>query len=268
MKPKVIVMSGYGINCEEETKYVFEQSGAAADIVHVNDLIDGIKKFSDYQILAFPGGFSYGDDTGSGNAYANKVKNNLWDDLLKFVQDDKLVIGICNGCQMLSNLGLVPAFDGEYGKRNIALRWNSTARYECRWVDIKVQSDKCVWTREMDTLKCPISSGEGNFYGEPDVIKRLNDDGQVVFRYIKPDGELAGGEFPYSPNGSTEDIAAICDPSGRIMGIMPHPERNWNFYNQDNWTLVKEKAEREGIALPEEGQGMQIFRNGVEYFVR
>ena len=266
MKPNVLIMAGYGINCEEETRYLFEKAGATAEIVHVNDLIDGRKKITDYQVMAFPGGFSYGDDTGSGNAYANKVRNNLWEDLEKFVKEDKLVIGICNGCQILANLGLVPGFDGEYGKREIALRWNVTARYECRWIDMKLQSDKCVWTKGMDRLRCPVSHGEGNFYAEEDVLKKLNEGDQVVFRYVKEDGALANGEFPYNPNGALEDMAAVCDPSGRVLAIMPHPERNWNFYNQDNWALLKEKAEREGIALPEEGQGMKMFRNAVEYF--
>ena len=131
---------------------------------------------------------------------------------------------------------------------------------------MKVTSKKCVWTRDIDVLRCPVSHGEGNFYVEPDVMVRLNEGDQVAFRYIKPDGALAGGEFPYNPNGAVEDMAAICDPTGKIMGIMPHPERNWNFYNQDDWTLIREKAEREGVALPEEGQGMIMFRKGVEYF--
>lgn len=266
IKPKVIVMAGYGLNSEEETAYVFEKAGAGADIVHVNDLIDDYKKLSDYQIMAIPGGFAYGDDTGSGNAYANKMRNNLWDQIYEFVTQDKLVIGICNGCQVLANLGLIPGFDGEYGKRQIAMMHNKTARYECRWVDIKVQSEKCVWTRGIDVLRCPVSHGEGNFYVKPDIMTRLNVGDQVAFRYIKSDGAFASGEFPYNPNGAIEDMAAVCDPTGRIMGIMPHPERNWNFYNQDNWPLIKEKAERTGLALPEEGQGMAVFRSGVEYF--
>lgn len=266
MQPKVIVLSGYGINCEEETKFVFEKAGATADIVHINDLIDRRKKMSDYQIMAFPGGFSYGDDTGSGNAYANKMKNNLWADLHEFVKADKLVIGICNGCQILANLGLVPGFDGRYGDREIALMHNTTARYECRWVDIKVQSQKCVWTKDMDILRCPVSHGEGNFYGEPAVIKRLNQDNQIVFRYVKADGSQAKQAFPDNPNGAIEDIAAISDPTGRVLAIMPHPERNYNFFQQDNWTRLKEQAKRQGMALPSEGQGMKLFHNAVEYY--
>ncbi len=261
-------MSGYGINSEMETAVAFERAGAIAEIVHVNDVIDGQKKLEDYQIMVFPGGFAYGDDTGSGNAYANKIRNNLWDDVKKFVSEDKLVLGICNGCQILANLGLIPGFEGEYGERKIGMMHNSTARFECRWVDLRAETDKCVWTKGIETFRCPVSHGEGNFYMEADVLKKMNDLGQVCLRYVKPDGSLAGGEFPHNPNGSLEDIAAVCDHTGKIMGIMPHPERNLSFFNQDNWPLVKEKAERAGVAVPEEGQGMQIFRNGVGYFGR
>ncbi len=266
MKPKAIIMAGYGINCEEETKFVFEKAGASADIIHINDLIEAPSKMEEYQIMVFPGGFSYGDDTGAGNAYANKVSNNLGDDLLRFVQEDKLVLGICNGCQIVTDLGLIPGFDGEYGKREIALQWNSSARYECRWITIKAMSEKSIWTRGVDALRCPISSGEGHFYMSDDVLSKLKDGDQVAFRYVKEDGSLAGGEFPYNPNGAVDDIAAVCDPTGRILAVMPHSERNWNFYNQDDWTLIREKADREGIALPEEGQGMKLFKNAVEYF--
>lgn len=265
MKPKVIIMSGYGMNSEMETKFAFDQVGGEAEIVHINDVIDGEKKLENYQILALPGGFTYGDDTGSGNAYANKMRNNLWDAVSKFITQDKLVIGICNGCQVIANLGLIPGF--EYGKRQIGMMHNASARFECRWVDIKVASDKCVWTGDMDMIRCPVAHGEGRFVLEDEVLRKIKDDDQVAFKYVRDDGSPAGGEFPFNPNGSVEDIAAICDPSGRIMGIMPHPERNLSFYNQNDWPLLKEAARREGRKVPEEGQGLQMYRNGVNYFL-
>ncbi|EKD63960.1 MAG: hypothetical protein ACD_51C00127G0001, partial [uncultured bacterium] len=230
-------MAGYGINSEEETKFVFEKAGATAEIVHINDLIGGLKKLKQYQILAFPGGFAHGDDTGSGNAYANKMRNNVWEQVRKFINDGNLAIGICNGCQIMANLGLIPGFDGIYGDRLIALRHNASARLECRWVNIKATSEKCVWTRDIDIMRCPIAHGEGNFYMEKKVLDRLNKQDQVVFRYVHEDGSRAKGEFPCNPNGAIEDIAAVSDETGRVLAIMPHPERNWNFYNQDNWTL-------------------------------
>jgi phosphoribosylformylglycinamidine synthase subunit PurQ / glutaminase len=266
MKPKVIVMSGYGVNSEMETKFAFEQSGAEAEIVHINDVIDGMKKLEDFQILVFPGGFAHGDDTGSGNAYANKFRNKLWDDVNKFITQDKLVIGICNGCQVLANLGLIPGLNGEYGERKIGMMHNVKARLECRWVDIKVQSEKCIWTRDIDIVRCPVANGEGRFFMEDDVLAAVKDGDQVAFRYVKPDGSAADGEYPVNPSGSIDDIAAVCDPTGKIMGVMPHAERNLSFYNQNDWTLLKEIARREGKELPEEGSGLKLFANGVKYF--
>lgn len=266
MKPKVIVMSGYGVNSEMETKYAFDQCGAESEIVHINDLIDGQKTLDEYQILVFPGGFAHGDDTGSGNAYANKMRNKLWDEVNKFITQDKLVAGICNGCQVLSNLGLIPGLNGEYGERKIAMMHNSTARLECRWVNLKVTSDKCVWTRDFDMLHCPIAHGEGRFYMEDEVLNAVKDGDQIVFKYVNDDGSPANGEYPINPNGSIEDIAAVCDTTGRIMGIMPHPERNLSFYNQDDWPLLKEAARRQGKELPDEGDGLKMFRNAVKYF--
>lgn len=266
MPPKVIVLSGYGVNSEEETKFVFERAGAQAEIVHINDLIDGYRKLAGYQIMVFPGGFAYGDDTGAGNAYALKMKNNLWDEVDQFVTEDKLVVGICNGCQIIANLGLVPGFEGKYGERKIALRNNASARYECRWVNIKNQTQKCVWTQGIELLRLPVSHGEGNFYLEGKVLTKLKENDQVVFRYVNENGLIANGEFPYNPNGSLEDIAGVCDQTGRILALMPHPERNWSFYNQDNWTWLKEKARREGREIKEESPINQLFKNAVNYF--
>lgn len=266
MKPKALIITGYGINCEEETAYVFNQSGAQAEIVHVNDIIDGHKKLSDYQIMAFPGGFSYADDTGSGNAIANKMKNNIKDDILAFAQEDKLIIGICNGFQMIANLGLLATNNEEYGERKVALMHNATARHECRWVNMKMVSDKCVWTRGIDKLHVPVSHGEGNFYTDNKTLDQIKNNDQIVFKYISQDGSPANGKFPINPNGAMEDIAGICDHTGRIFGLMPHPERNHKFTNEDGWELEKEKLIREGREIPEKGEGMKIFENAVGWF--
>ena len=163
-KPNVLILSGYGINCEEEMAYAFEKFGASAEIVHVNDLIEGLKQFSDYQILGIPGGFSYGDDTGAGKAMANRIVNNLREQILKFVQEDKLAIGICNGFQVVTALGLAPALDGKYGQRQAGLMANENNRYTCRWVNLKTESEKCVWTKGVENLFVPIAHGEGIFY--------------------------------------------------------------------------------------------------------
>lgn len=266
MQPKTLVLTGYGINCEEETSYVFRKSGANADIVHVNDLIDGSKNLEDYQILAIPGGFSYGDDTGSGNAMANKIHNHFEERILKFAQEDKLIIGICNGFQILANTGLVPAIDDKYGERQVALMHNNTARYVCRWINLKMTSNKCVWTRGIKSLHCPVAHGEGNFYAADEVLEKLNTNDQVVWKYVNEDGSPANGQLPANPNGAIQDIAGVCDPSGRILGMMPHPERFLAFTNEDDWQLKKEKLIREGVSLPKDGAGLKVFTNAVEYF--
>ncbi len=266
MEPKAIIITGYGINCEVETARCFERAGSTAEVVHINDLIDGNKKLSDYQIMAIPGGFSYGDDTGSGNALANKAKNNLNEELLKFAQEDKLIIGICNGFQILTNLGLVPATDMQYGKREAVLMHNSTVRYECRWVHLKNSSEKCIWTKNIDIIHVPIAHGEGNFYTESETLNKIKANNQIAFKYVKEDGSPANGELPFNPNGAMEDIAGICDESGRIFGMMPHPERFNSFTNEDGWELKKEKLIREGKELPKEGAGLEIFKNAAKYF--
>jgi len=264
--PKALIITGYGINCEEETAKCFQMSGAESEIVHINDLISGDKKMMDYQIMAFPGGFSYGDDTGSGNAFANKLKNHLYNDLLTFANEDKLIIGICNGCQIVANLGLIPALNNKYGERQIALMHNKTALYECRWIHMKNTSPQGIWTRNIDILHVPVAHGEGNFYMTDETFKQIKDNGQIAFQYVKPDGLAANEEYPHNPNGSMHDIAALTDTSGRIIGIMPHPERFNAFVNEEGWQLKKESLLREGKSLPKKGEGLKIFENATSYF--
>ncbi|OIP95513.1 phosphoribosylformylglycinamidine synthase [Candidatus Wirthbacteria bacterium CG2_30_54_11] len=264
--PRVIVLSGYGLNSEEETLQGFLHCGASGEIVHINDLIDGHKKLADYQIMAIPGGFSFGDDTGSGNAYANRMKNHLWDEVKMFMEKEHLVIGICNGAQILANLGLVPALDGKYGERQIALRHNRTARYECRWVDLKITPNHCVWTRGMDHLHVVVSHGEGNLYAEDSVLEQIKAKNLITATYCKADGTPANSEFPFNPNGALEDIAALTDESGRALLIMPHPERAMYWTQLDTWTLEKEQLIRAGKPFLVEADGMKIFRNAVGYF--
>jgi len=263
MKPKVLVMSGYGINCEEETLFAFIKAGADGEIVHINDLISGDKKLEDFQILAFPGGFSYGDDTGSGYAFANKIKNNLWDDVKKFIENDKLVLGICNGFQILVNLGLLPAIGEKYGENQVALTHNNTARYECRWINLINTSSKCIFTKGIKKISLPVAHGEGKFFAPEETMKELENKDLIVFKYATAQGDLANGSFPSNPNGSLNDIAGICDETGRILGLMPHPERSIDFLQLENWTSLKNK---DGKLLSKDGNGLQIFKNSVEYF--
>jgi len=263
MKPKVLALTGYGINCDEETKFAFEKAGANVDIVHINDLIDSYKKLNDYQILAFPGGFSYGDDTGSGNAFANRIKNNLWEEIKTFTEKDSLAIGICNGFQVMVNLGLLPALKGEY-EQQVVLTHNTSARYECRWVDLQFEG-KSIWVQGIDKISLPIAHGEGRFYAERKVLKRLKKKKLIAARYIK--GDICKYQnLEANPNGSLENIAGITDESGRLIGMMPHPERAIDFTQLPNWPLLKEQYKRTSKKLPSEGIGIRIFQNAVKYF--
>lgn len=267
MKPRVLVLSGYGFNCEPETKYAFEAAGGKADIVHVNDVIDTKFSLKDYQILALGGGFAYGDDTGAGNAYANKMRNHLWEDLLQFIDQDKLIIGICNGFQVLMNLGLVPAINKKYGAREMGLMPNAIPRYTVRFVDLKIESKKSPWYRGMTSFSLPVANGEGRLYAPEEVMKVINDHDLVGARYFQ--GEMSTYlNLPYNPNGSIEDIASMTDETGRIMGLMPHPERSMFFTQLPNWELLKEKYKKEGKEIPKYGPGLQIFKNGIEYFTK
>ncbi len=263
-KPKALVLSGYGLNSEEETKFAFLRAGAKSDIVHINDLIIDPFKLNDYQILAFPGGFAYGDDTGAGNAFAHKVKNHLWEKLLKFIESDKLIIGICNGFQILVNLGLVPALGKKYGKREVALNSNKFGRYLVRWVDLQVENNS-PWLFGISQISLPISHGEGNFLARREVLEKLKRKKMVALRYIK--GEMCDW-FGYetNPNGAQDDIAGITDETGRILGLMPHPERGQFFCQLPNWTYWADKYRRKGKLIPKDGPGIQIFKNSVRYF--
>ncbi len=264
MSAKALILSGYGLNCEEETLFAFEHVGLTGSIRHINDLIDNPKELDEIQILVVPGGFSYGDDTGSGNAFAQKMRLSLWDSLREFVSRDTLTLGICNGCQILTNLGLAPALDDNYGERIVAVTHNLTARYQCRWVDLKVGASNSPWLNGIDTMHIPVAHGEGRFMMDGQTMDAIKD--QIALTYTKPDQSPANNEFPFNPNGSMNDIAGITDQSGRVLALMPHPERGMFTWQRDDYDHLKDKTQREGAQLPEESDGMALFKNAAEYF--
>lgn len=266
MSAKSLVLTGYGINSEEETSFAFEQAGFNSTVRHINDLIENPGELNETQVLCIPGGFSYGDDTGSGNAFAQKMRLTLWDHLQKFVSRDTLTLGICNGCQIVANLGLAPAIDKKYGERFVAVTHNLTARYQCRWVDVAVQDTSSPWLTPGTKLHIPVAHGEGRFMMADETLKTLKDMKQVALRFIKPDGSKAAGEFPFNPNGALDDIAGITDPTGRVLALMPHPERGMFHWQRDDYAAIKDKARRDGKTLPEESDGLQIFENAAGYF--
>lgn len=247
-KPKVIIMSGYGLNCEEETKFVFEHVGGKADIVHINDLIACPKMLSNYQILVFPGGFSYGDDTGSGKAYANKFKNHLSKEIKEFLSRDTLMIGICNGFQILTNLSILPG----------ALTHNKNGQYIDRWVDLKV-TGKSPWLSGIKKMSLPIAHGEGKYLISPNEYKIMQKNKQIAFTYTK--GDICKFQnIEANPNGANYDIAGILGYNGRVLGMMPHPERAQFFHHSPLWQTKKNKIKNG------EGEGVTLFRNAIKYF--
>lgn len=261
---KALIMSGYGINSEMETREALLRAGMDADIIHINDLIDRKYRMCDYRLLVFPGGFSYGDDTGAGNAYANRVRNNLWNDVTEFLEEDNLVLGICNGFQILANLGLVPAFDKQY-KRDIALMPNRKGVLECRYVTIKPAAET-LWTKGIERIVCPVSHGEGNFSCSKEVLTQLKNRKMIAFTYCRENLKPADGEYPYNPNGSVADIAGITSADGKVLAMMPHPERAMEFVNEYDWPLQKERLRRNQQPVPTESMNMKLFRNIVGYF--
>lgn len=237
---RVCVLRIEGTNCEDETKRGFERAGVSAEIKHLKEL-DNIL---DYHILVFPGGFSAGDYVASGAIMAARVKAKFYDQLREFVREGRVIGGICNGFQVLMRLNLLDV-EG-------ALTTNMSARYECRPVFLSKERE-CAFTGSVHGTMClPVAHGEGRLIGQiPEE--------QVVFRYVRPDGSPAAGEYPYNPNGSQGDIAAICNRDGNVFGMMPHPERVLEHVNQHDWTRR---------APEEEGEGMQIFRSVVSYVER
>lgn len=248
-KPKVLVMSGYGLNCEEETKFAFERAGATAEIVHINDLIAKPKMLQEFQILAFPGGFSYGDDTGSGKAYANKFKNHLATELLEFLNRDTLVIGICNGFQILTSLGILPG----------ALSYNKGGKYLDRWVDLKVVGQS-PWLKGIKQISVPIAHGEGRYLIGKKEYLDMKKKKEVAFTYQK--GEICKFQnLEANPNGASYDIAGVLSYNGRVLGMMPHPERAIFPHHSPLWQIKKINA-----GLEKEGEGILLFKNAVNYF--
>lgn len=259
---RALVLTGFGLNCDHETAYALELAGATAVRGHINALIEGEVDLADFQILAFGGGFSWGDDHGAGVIQAVRLRTNLGQQLLDFVAADKLVIGICNGFQTLVNLGLLPAIDQDYQARSVALTYNDCGNFRDQWVHLQVNdASACLFTRGMNQVELPVRHGEGKFWAPQKTLEQLAANNQIVLRYAHADGQPAEGAFPANPNGSLDDIAGICDPSGRIFGLMPHPEAYNHPSNHPDWTLRKSMG---GISEDPMTPGIQIFRNAVQ----
>lgn len=261
---RAITISGNGTNCEIETAFAFRLAGAeVSDIVHISRIVTGQVNLDDYHILALAGGFLDGDDLGAAKAMANRVKfahiagtdRRLLDAILKFVDDKKLIIGICNGFQLMVKIGLLPALDG-YGKQTVTITNNDSGRFEDRWVRLSVETGSpSIFTRGIGRLMFPVRHGEGKFVAPPPVLSALEAQKLVVLRYAD-EGYAPTMAYPLNPNGSLSSIAGICDPTGRLMALMPHPEGYLLRTQHPTWTRGE---------VPAEGMGLMMFRNAVAY---
>lgn len=261
-KPPVLIITGHGVNCEAESRYAWNQAGADVDFLHLHDLLDDSTKLHNYRALMFIGGFSYGDHMGSGQVMAQRLRTRVQDDLQKFVEDDNLVLGVCNGFQVMIKLGLVPGLDGDFFTQRLALMQNNCGTFQNFWVELKFEpGSPCVFTNGLDRMPLPIRHGEGKIY-TPDgkVLKAVEAANCVACRYIDPATGEPTQSFPHNPNGSQHAIAGLCDPSGRLFGLMPHPEAYLFPEHHPHWDLDRVRGD-----LPREGLGMQLFRNAIGY---
>ncbi len=261
-KPKVLVLRTAGTNCDAETGFAFKTAGAQVDLVHINRLLNKEISLQDYHILALPGGFSYGDDIESGKIFANELRLKLAEDIGRFISDGKLIIGICNGFQVLAKAGILPGplTAQEENDRDRAVKTtlmtNDSGKFEDRWVHLRVVGESPWLEGCKKTIYLPVAHAEGKFVTQDKkVLERLCSNGQVAFRYCTADGTRP--RYPQNPNGSIDDIAGITDKTGRILGIMPHPERHFLFTQHPFWTRLPKNSKF--------GDGAKIFENGMTY---
>jgi len=240
-----------GTNCDAETAFAFQQAGAVTSLVHVGALIRREQRLSDYQILVVPGGFTYGDDISAGKVLANELRLKLGEDIQRFVDDGGLILGICNGFQVLVKAGILPELS-QTSQPLLTLAANDSGKFECRWVHLKVNTESpCIFTKGINSMYLPVANGEGKVVVTPEALPHLN----VVLYYTDENGNSKAG-YPYNPNGSVANIAGICDASGRIFASMPHPERYIRGTQHPQWTRLGSKKY---------GDGFQIFANAVKW---
>ncbi|TET25846.1 MAG: phosphoribosylformylglycinamidine synthase I [Dehalococcoidia bacterium] len=248
---KALILRAPGTNCDVETAFAFEQAGAVASLVHINQLIRHEQRLGGYQIMVIPGGFTYGDDIAAGKVLANELRLKLGEDVIRFIEGGGLILGICNGFQVLVKAGILPEpTDGSLSK--LTLTSNDSGKFECHWVHLEVdKKSPCVFTKGIDRMYLPVAHAEGKVIAEPEILPRLN----VVLRYADKKGDTKAG-YPHNPNGSVANIAGISDSSGRVFALMPHPERHIRGSQHPQWTRQPGKKY---------GDGFKIFANAVKW---
>lgn len=270
--PRVCVLRAPGTNCDPETAHAFELCGAAAERVHLLRVLENPGLLSDFQILCIPGGFSYGDDIGAGVIFSSHLRGQLADAIRDFLTADKLCLGICNGFQVLLKSGILPGgatglTDSSDSERNATLTWNDNGRYTSLWVRLATVNRQNVFLRDIEDFEVPVAHAEGRLVvRDPEILDRWRANGQVAVCYRPLEGDVSSHPeqwmtekvgYPDNPNGSFANIAGLSDPAGRVLGLMPHPERFIHATQHPEWT-------RRG--LRGEGAGLKLFRNAVEYF--
>jgi phosphoribosylformylglycinamidine synthase len=260
-QPNVLILRAPGTNCEKETAFAFEKAGAKTETLHINRLLENPGLFERFQILCVPGGFSYGDDIASGRILGNQIQHHLADAMAKFKDDGKLMLGICNGFQILMKSPVLLPPDAEQGPL-ATLTTNDSGKYEDRWVSLEVRGNKCVFLEGIERMYLPVAHAEGKFVARDEgVLKQLDEAGQLALRYAPLNGSQADSEgilpFPDNPNGAQANVAGVCDSTGRVFGLMPHPERHLEPIQHPRWTRGE---------AGEEGDGFRIFLNAVRYF--
>lgn len=255
MKPRVLIIRAPGTNCDLETQYAFELAGGAADVLHINRWLDQPALADRYQILCIPGGFSYGDDVAAGRILANQIQQFLADEVADFIANDKLILGVCNGFQALLKSGIL--LPQEKTRPVATLTWNDAGHFIDRWVHLKVSGDRCVFLRNIESMYLPIAHAEGKFVADQEeTLDTWSNAGQLALSYCTDDGAMCNGGSD-NPNGSQRDVAGVCDATGRIFGLMPHPERFVHRTQHPRWTRLGSDLSADGLA---------VFRNAVEYF--
>jgi phosphoribosylformylglycinamidine synthase len=268
---RAIVITGNGTNCEMEAAHACRMGGFdQAVIAHIAEILSGEIRLDDFHFLNLTGGFLDGDDLGSAKAQANRLKHaavagsgeKLVEQFTRFIGDGKLILGVCNGFQLMVKMGMLPGFDGNYLNQSVTLTHNDCGRFQDRWCYLKVDADSpSVFTKDIsDGIYLPVRHGEGKFVCDCDAtLERIEHEHLAVFKYSGSDYSAATMEFPANPNGAQNAIAGICDPTGRLMGLMPHPEAFVHYTQHPRWTREQ---------LPEEGAGLALYKNAAEYVRR
>lgn len=265
---KALIITGYGINCEEEMAAAYRLAGAEADIIHINEILLKAYSIHDYDVLNFPGGFSFGDDISSGKVLSNKLKfkklsngKTFIEDVKTFIDNGNYVLGVCNGFQILVKVGLLPNIEGVLNQE-VTLTLNNSGKFEDRWVYCKVTENvKTPFLNDINIIKLPVRHGEGKFIIKNEKLKNeIIDKGLNCLSYCNDKGDITPS-YPKNPNGSHLNCAGLCTYDGHVFGLMPHPEAYLSIYNNPDWGRII----RSNPQVVKDGEGLSIFKNIIEY---